>query len=110
LDFVLASILRFIFETVLGLKEFNGLRFKTQQAGAVMLSQIYKPQLASLTDLYQLTMAYGYFKSGGLDKESVFHLYFRNNPFHGGYGVACGLASMIDLVQNFCFAPEDLTF
>lgn len=75
-----------------------------------MLSQIYKPQLATLTDLYQLTMAYGYFKSGGLDKEAVFHLYFRNNPFHGGYGVACGLASMIDLVQNFHFAPEDLAF
>ncbi|HNM51449.1 MAG TPA: hypothetical protein PKN86_17150, partial [Candidatus Obscuribacter sp.] len=61
-----------------------------------MPSQIYRPGLATLTDLYQLTMAYGYFQVAArkaLSQEAVFHLSFRNNPFQGGYAVACGLAS-----------------
>ena len=50
-----------------------------------MLAQLYKPSLALLTDLYQLTMAYGYWKLGVQNKQAVFHLYFRNNPVQGGY-------------------------
>ena len=38
-----------------------------------------------LTDLYQLTMAYGYWKSGRAEREAVFHLFFRKAPFNGGY-------------------------
>ena len=41
--------------------------------------------LALLTDLYQLTMASGYWKSGQADREAVFHLTFRRAPFGGGY-------------------------
>ena len=37
------------------------------------------------TDLYQLTMAYGYWKTGRHDQESVFHLFFREHPFGGGF-------------------------
>ncbi|MCA9817816.1 MAG: nicotinate phosphoribosyltransferase, partial [Cyanobacteria bacterium HKST-UBA01] len=46
---------------------------------------------ALLTDLYELTMAYAYWKSGSASKEAVFHLSFRKNPFEGGYAVFCGL-------------------
>jgi nicotinate phosphoribosyltransferase len=38
-----------------------------------------------LTDLYQLTMAQGYFRAGRADDEAVFHLFFRKLPFRGGY-------------------------
>ena len=38
---------------------------------------------ALLTDLYQLTMAYGYWKSGRADHEACFHLFFRRHPFAG---------------------------
>ena len=47
-----------------------------------ILTDLYKPSLALLTDLYELTMAYGYWKSGvsGTSaKEAVFHLHFRYN-------------------------------
>ena len=40
---------------------------------------------ALLTDLYQLTMAYGYWRNGVADREAVFNLFFRKHPFHGGY-------------------------
>ena len=46
---------------------------------------------ALLTDLYQLTMAYGYWRSGRHDQRVAFHLYFRSPPFGSGYTVACGI-------------------
>jgi nicotinate phosphoribosyltransferase len=73
-------------------------------------SELYRPSLALLTDLYQLTMAYGYFKSGIADRETVFHLTFRKNPFQGGFTVACGLAWVIDLLAGFHFEAEDLAY
>jgi nicotinate phosphoribosyltransferase len=65
---------------------------------------------ALLTDLYQLTMAYGYWKEGMRDKEAVFHLTFRQQPFGSGYTIACGLEDAIEYIQNFRFFPDDLQY
>src|SRR3954465_6450308 len=72
------------------------------------LTQIYRHSLALLTDLYQLTMAYGYWKLGRPEQEAVFHLSFRRNPFNGGYSVACGLHDAIDLLAGLRCGAEDL--
>src|SRR5438309_8669564 len=74
------------------------------------LSQLYKPSLALLTDLYQITMAYGYWKVGVGDREAVFHMLFRKNPFAGGYAIACGLHYAIDFFRNFKFEISDLEY
>jgi nicotinate phosphoribosyltransferase len=66
--------------------------------------------LALLTDLYQLTMAYGYWKSGAHAKEAVFNLFFRQHPFAGGFTVACGLHAAMAAVAGFRFAPTDLAY
>jgi len=63
-----------------------------------------------LTDFYQMTMAYAYWKMGLKDKEAVFHLYFRKIPFQGGFTVAAGLESVIHYLQNFHFDPSDLKY
>jgi nicotinate phosphoribosyltransferase len=63
-----------------------------------------------LTDLYQLTMAYGYWKERMLEHEAIFHLSFRQEPFKGGYAIACGLSDAIDYLQNFEFQPDDLAY
>jgi len=65
---------------------------------------------ALLTDLYQLTMAAGYWKSGALDREAVFHLYFRSNPFGSGFAIAGGLAPAIDYLRDFRFTDDDLAY
>ncbi|MBC3541571.1 nicotinate phosphoribosyltransferase [Rufibacter sediminis] len=74
------------------------------------ISQRYQLSLALLTDMYQLTMAQGYWKKGMAEQEAVFHLYFRNNPFKGGYTVCAGLADAIDLLLHFRFTEEDLAY
>ena len=66
--------------------------------------------MSLLTDLYQLTMAYGYWKSGMAEKESVFHLFFRKNPFEGGYTITCGLEYVIDFLKEFKFSEDDLDY
>ena len=66
--------------------------------------------LALLTDLYQLTMACAYWKSGTAEKEAAFHLSFRTAPFAGGFTVACGLAQAIEFIRDFRFEPSDLTY
>jgi len=63
-----------------------------------------------LTDLYQLTMAYGYWKNGVHEREAVFHLFFRKNPFHSGFSVVCGLADAIDYIETFEFDQDELSY
>ncbi|MGD1085320.1 MAG: nicotinate phosphoribosyltransferase [Verrucomicrobiota bacterium] len=65
---------------------------------------------ALLTDLYQLTMAYGYWKAGRADQEAVFHLFFRKQPFQGGFTLACGLADSVQYLLGFKFEKSDLEY
>ena len=65
---------------------------------------------ALLTDLYQLTMAYGYWKSGRADREAVFHLFFRKAPFQSGFTIAASLATAIDFLNSYHFSEADLQF
>ena len=65
---------------------------------------------ALLTDLYELTMAAGYFEQGKASDTAAFDLYYRNNPFHGGYAIVTGLEDAIRDVVNTGFNEEDLHF
>jgi nicotinate phosphoribosyltransferase len=66
--------------------------------------------LALLTDLYQITMAHGYWHHGRLDDEAVFHLFFRQHPFGGGYTVAAGLQPVMEYLQDFRFTDADIGY
>lgn len=76
----------------------------------IMESCLYRPSLALLTDLYQLTMAYSYWKSETADKEAVFTMFFRENPFNGGFAIACGIQPALDFLANFHFDDEDIAY
>jgi nicotinate phosphoribosyltransferase len=62
------------------------------------------------TDLYQLTMAQGYFKAGLTGTEACFHLSFRSNPFGSGYALACGLEQALDYLDALSFSAEDTAY
>lgn len=74
------------------------------------MEKIYGASLALHTDLYQLTMAYSYWKSEIEESEAVFHMFFRENPFRGGFTIACGLEQVIDYLEGFRFGDEDLRY
>src|SRR5579863_6039439 len=75
-----------------------------------ILKSIYKPSLALMTDLYQVTMACAYWKAGIAEREAVFHLFFRHAPFSGGYAVCAGLETVIDLVEKLRFSDDDIRY
>ena len=62
------------------------------------------------TDLYELTMAQGFWESGLAEDRACFNVFFRENPFGGGYAVACGMGQIADLVENFVFEREDIDY
>ncbi len=62
------------------------------------------------TDLYQLTMAAGYWRQGLADRRAVFHLFFRRPPFGGAYAIACGLAPALEALADLRFASDDLSY
>lgn len=66
--------------------------------------------LTLLTDLYQLTMANGYWQNGMYDREAVFHLFFRKHPFKGKYTIACGLNQVIDYLNHLHFDVDDIRY
>lgn len=63
-----------------------------------------------LTDLYELTMLAGYLEEGMSEKAAVFDLYFRTNPFEGGYAVFAGLETALERLMALHFTSEELNY
>ncbi|KAK1172194.1 nicotinate phosphoribosyltransferase isoform X3 [Acipenser oxyrinchus oxyrinchus] len=63
-----------------------------------------------LTDQYQFTMAYTYWKSGRHQDEAVFELFFRENPFGGEFSLFSGLTDCLLFLKNFKYTEQDVAF
>lgn len=63
-----------------------------------------------LTDMYQVTMAYAYWKAGRHMEHTVFDTFFRKCPFRGEFTLFAGLEEVLRLVQSFRFLPADLEY
>ncbi|PNF25493.1 Nicotinate phosphoribosyltransferase [Cryptotermes secundus] len=63
-----------------------------------------------LTDLYQITMAYAYWKSGKINDTAVFDLYFRKNPFQGEFTIFAGLEECLKFFENFHYSDSDIEY
>lgn len=66
--------------------------------------------LTMLTDLYELTMMYGYYKHNMQDKVVVFDLFFRESAGKSVYGIAAGLEQIIEYIENLHFSDGDLSY
>ncbi|XP_069588134.1 nicotinate phosphoribosyltransferase isoform X1 [Ranitomeya imitator] len=67
-------------------------------------------ELPLLTDLYQFTMAYGYWRSGRHREAAEFELFFRDAPFSGGFTLFCGLEETLRFLRDFRFSRADLQY
>ena len=65
--------------------------------------------LTLLTDLYELTMMQGYFKTHSKE-HVVFDVFYRQNPCGGAYAIACGLDQAIDYIKDLHFEQEDIDY
>lgn len=74
------------------------------------IDKLYGRAPALLTDLYQLTMAYAYWANGIGQRESVFHLFYRQAPFDNGFALATGIETAIDYICGLRFTEEDTAY
>lgn len=65
--------------------------------------------LTLLTDLYELTMMQGYYKTNN-NETVVFDAFYRRNPCEGGYAICCGLEQVISYIKNLHFTYEDIEY
>jgi nicotinate phosphoribosyltransferase len=65
---------------------------------------------ALITDLYELTMLAGYLEEGIVETPAVFDLFYRNNPFNGGYAVFAGLDTALTYLEELRFTEDELTY
>lgn len=68
-----------------------------------------RQNLTLMTDLYELTMMQGYFKSQN-NKTVVFDMFYRTNPSGGGYAIAAGLEQVIQYIKELKFEKEDIDY
>ena len=64
---------------------------------------------ALFTDFYELTLAQGYWKEN-MNQEVVFDMFFRKNPFNGGFSILAGNETLMDILVNFRFSEDDIKY
>lgn len=64
---------------------------------------------ALTTDFYELTMMQGYF-SEKHNPEVVFEMFYRTNPFEGGYVIFAGLNDFLKKLEGLSFSDEDIAY
>ena len=72
---------------------------------------------ALFTDFYSLTMAQGYWKQSrersdrnAASRKAVFEMFFRRQPFGGGYTIFAGLGTLLDNITAFSFSADDIEY
>lgn len=65
---------------------------------------------ALLTDLYQLTMAAGYFEAGKTGERATFELFVRRMPARRNFLVAAGLQQAVEYLLDFRFTSDEIAY
>ncbi len=65
---------------------------------------------ALLTDLYQITMCYAYWKAGLHEQRAVFDVFFRKSPFGGEFAIFAGLHDVTAFVREWNITEGDVEY
>ena len=63
-----------------------------------------------MMDLYELTMANGYFLQEDAGGKVAFDVFYRRNPDGGGFSIFAGLEQILEYIENMHFAEEDIEY
>eukprot|EP01055_Gregarina_sp_Pseudo9_P001896 Gregarina_sp_Pseudo_9__1895@NODE_22_length_5725_cov_32_771720_g20_i0_p1_GENE_NODE_22_length_5725_cov_32_771720_g20_i0NODE_22_length_5725_cov_32_771720_g20_i0_p1_ORF_typecomplete_len636_score133_67NAPRTase/PF04095_16/4_3e49NAPRTase_N/PF17767_1/4_5e39NAPRTase_N/PF17767_1/8_4e03NAPRTase_C/PF17956_1/3_1e22QRPTase_N/PF02749_16/0_00073QRPTase_C/PF01729_19/2_8e03QRPTase_C/PF01729_19/0_031_NODE_22_length_5725_cov_32_771720_g20_i036265533 len=66
--------------------------------------------MSTLTDLYQITMSYAYWKANKHNQVGAFEVFFRRNPFKGEYTILAGVNDVIRYINTFKFDGPQIRF
>ena len=66
--------------------------------------------ITMMMDLYELTMANGYFLQEDVDTKVAFDVFYRKNPDGGGFAVFAGLEQIVDYIENMHFGDDDIAY
>lgn len=69
-----------------------------------------KRNISMMMDLYELTMANGYFLSENEDTRVAFDVFYRKNPDGGGFSIFAGLEQIVEYLQGMHFEDEDIEY
>lgn len=75
-----------------------------------MRTQFDKRNVSMLMDLYELTMAGGYFEEADLTKKVAFDVFYRKNPDGAGFAIFAGLEQILEYLKNLRFDEEDIAY
>lgn len=71
---------------------------------------IERRDAALLTDYYEITMLYGFWKYGRHNQRACFEYFFRSLPLHTGFALFAGLEQVLAFIRNFSFTADDLAY
>lgn len=63
-----------------------------------------------MIDFYEFTMAQTYFDKLEESKKVYFDIFYRTNPFNGGYAMSGGIDNIIEYINNFKIESDDIEF
>ena len=72
------------------------------------MNQAQQRNLTMVMDLYELTMANGYFNDGDIDTRVAFDVFYRKNPDKGGFTIFAGLEQIVEYIENMHFNEADI--
>ena len=74
------------------------------------MRQSERRNLTMVMDLYELTMANGYFNSGDTESKVAFDVFYRRNPDKGGFAIFAGLEQIVEYIETLHFEEEDIEY
>ena len=63
-----------------------------------------------MIDFYEFTMAQVYFDKLEQNKKVYFDIFYRTNPFNGGYAMSGGVDNIIEYIKKFKISEEDIEY
>lgn len=74
------------------------------------MKQSSRRNLTMVMDLYELTMANGYFNDGDRTARVAFDVFYRRNPDRGGFAIFAGLEQIVEYIEDLHFSEDDVNY